>query len=321
MEMASLNPNRFEVIVRDNSEDSGKRAILQAIQSPTLKLLTVPNRGGVENFIEIVRAATGDFVIYLADDDWLSTRGLEQLHAMGEPFATDSSVSGLTGTFLIETSNMTGFLKFDSLDAFDAHRRLEGYFKANGPNVLFYAAIRRSVMVFCQELLERLPYKFSFHDQIMTLVYVAAGRLVQIDRAVYFYDLGEWESAEGTLAKDRAFYRESGLPVELDRLHWLICGLEGALLLRSRLLTDKGFKDAPTLASAWFSENFARFYARNREMGYADSPANMITQQIKTKWRGIGQANLSELLLDICSAFEVVDKDGADRYFNFWSTL
>jgi len=321
MEMAGLDSSRFEVIVRDNSENVEKRAVLDKVQSSTVRVINVPNRGSVENFTEIIHAAAGDFVLYLADDDWLSVRGLEQLHSMAAPFVDDLSISGATGSFLIETSSMTGFLKFDGLDSQDAKRRLAGYFTANGPNVLFYSAVRRSLMLFGLRMMGSLPYKFSFHDQLMTLLYVAAGRVLQLDRIVYFYDLGEWESSEGTLAKDRAFYLDAGLPVEIDRLHWLICGLEGALLLRSRMFANQGLAEAPQLAAAWFSENFARFYARDREQGYAPSPANTITQEIKDKWRGISEANPSELLLDLCSAFEIVDKKGAERYFEFWSTV
>ena len=148
MESASLDPERFEVIIRDNSENPEKRAILESINSPACRLLTVPNRGSVENTVEILRAATGEFVIYLADDDWISTRGLAQLHAVGARAVADPSVSGLTGSYLIETSDATGFFKFDGLDSPDARRRLTGYLQANGPNVLYYAAIRRSLMMF-----------------------------------------------------------------------------------------------------------------------------------------------------------------------------
>jgi hypothetical protein len=62
MEMAGLDNSRFEVIVRDNSENGEKRAILHKIQSPTVRVINVPNRGSVENFTEIIHAAAGDFV-------------------------------------------------------------------------------------------------------------------------------------------------------------------------------------------------------------------------------------------------------------------
>ena len=65
LECASLDPERFEVIVRDNSGGEAKYALLSSIDSPTLRLFTVPNQVAFENPIESLRFATGD-VLFLA---------------------------------------------------------------------------------------------------------------------------------------------------------------------------------------------------------------------------------------------------------------
>lgn len=320
-ETSTLDPDRFELIVRDNSENAKKRSILEMIGSKTLKLYSVPNRGGFENSIEALQLATGEFALFLADDDWISSRGLLQLHALGSQGESDRTVIGATGAFLIETTTATGLLKYSDLDAQDACKRLTGFLKANGPNVLYYSAIRRDLMVFCFRFMEALPYKFSFHDQLMCVMYLAMGRVLQTDRIVYHYDQSDWETLDGTLAKDRTSYVNSGLPIEVDRLHWLICGMEGALLLNSNLLRERASFDRVQLANVWFSANFMRFKHWRRESGYAETPSNAITMKIRDKWLDNEQVNLNELLLDVCSAFEVTDEEGARRYFDFWSTV
>ena len=321
LELAALDPDKFEVIVRDNSENAKKRALLSMVDSSTLRLFTVPNRGAFENCVEALRLSTGEFVLFLADDDWVSCRGAEHLYLLATENEADQSVGSVTGGYLIESSAYSGVLKYSGIDSPDPVQRLSSYLQANAPNLLYYSAARRSLMSLCYAFLESVPYSFSFHDQLMSMLYLVMGRVVQIDRVLYVYDLGDWETSEGTLSKDRACYANAGLPIEVDRLHWLICGLEGALLLNSRWLGEKATFDRPRMSDIWFSTNFTRFKHWGREFGYAESAANVETRKIREKWVSASEANLNELLIDICNVFEIVDKDGAQRYFNFWSTL
>ena len=246
-EAASLDPDKFEVIVRDNSENEEKRAILGAIKSPACRILLVPNRGGYENPAEALREASGDFVFFLADDDWISARGLNQLHSLAIQSAADSSVACLTGAYLIDTSTGTGFLQYSGLDSHEPAKRLASYLEANATNVLYYSAVRRELATFCFAFMESLPYKFSYHDQLMSIFYLALGRVLQVDRVVYHYDLGDWETAAGSLSKDKASYVAAGLPAEFDLLHWLFCALEGAFLLNSSCSRKKSLTSAPYL--------------------------------------------------------------------------
>lgn len=320
LEAASLDPERFEVIVRDNSENSAKRALLSSVNAPAMRFVSVSNRGAFENFTEALRLATGDFVYLLGDDDWFFARGLDQLHTHLEGLRENITYSAGTGDYLIETSTHTGIVRYPGLDSEVPEERLTAYLQARVPNVLYYAAVRRDLVQRCYEFLEGIPYKLSFHDQLVSLMYLAAGRVASIQRVVYVYDLGTWETAEGTLSKDRSTYREAGLPIEVDRLHWLICGMEGAILLRSTFLSDLRF-DRPRMADIWFGTNFARFKQLARDSGYGDNPANEATRRLRDKWGRPSDVNLNELLLDVCDIFELVDKRGAERYFRYWSTL
>jgi glycosyltransferase involved in cell wall biosynthesis len=321
LECASLDPNRFEVIVRDNSEDEAKRALLSSIDTPALRLAIVPNRGAFENSIEALHLASGDFVFFMADDDWLSARGIEQLHALAARESGDATVVCITGTYLIQSSTQSGLFRYSDLHSDNPATRFTAYFAANGPNVLYYSAVRRSLATFCFALLERLPYKFSYHDQLISMLYLALGRTLQIDQVVYFYDLGEWETSEKSLAKDRSMYVDAGLPLEIDRLHWLLCGMEGGFLLNSVLLSEKGTYDRKQLADLWFANMFTRFKYHTRETGYDSTAINEGTLKLRNKWISEAEVNLNELLFDVCDILESADPSGAERYFKFWSSL
>jgi glycosyltransferase involved in cell wall biosynthesis len=321
LECASLDPSRFEVIVRDNSEDEAKRALISRIDSPTFRFVTVPNRGAFENSVEALRLATGEFVFCIADDDWLSARGIEQLHALAARESDDATVACFTGTYFIQSSTQSGLLRYSDLDSDNAAKRLASYLEARAPNVLYYSAVRRSLATFCFSLLERLPYKFSYHDQLIAMLYLALGRTLQIEQVVYFYDLGEWETWEKSLAKDRAMYVDAGLPLEIDRLHWLLCGMEGGFLLNSVLLSEKGTYDRKELSDLWFANMFARFKHHNRETGYDSTAINDGTLKLRNKWISEAEVNLNELLFDVCDVLEGADQAGAERYFKFWSSL
>jgi hypothetical protein len=131
----------------------------------------------------------------------------------------------------------------------------------------------------------------------MTLLYVAAGRVLQLDRIVY-YDLGEW--SVDTPAKPCSASIADWLR---SILHWLICGLEG-VALRSECLRTEGLAEA-LAAAARFSENFARFMRATAGRG-TRSPANTITRN-KDKWRGISE-RAERAVAGHMQRVEIVDK-------------
>jgi len=321
LESASLDVDKFELIVRDNSENDRKRAFLNQIESPNMRLVTVANCGAYDNFVEALRLATGEFVYLLADDDWVSSRGLMQLHALAAESEGDPSVGCITGAYLLETSSATGFFQYSGLNSPEPLNRLTSYLDANTTNFLCYSAVRRSLATFSSAFVGSLPYKFSFHDQLISLLYLTLGRILQINRVVYFYDLGDWETPEGSLSKDRAFYSQAGLPLEYDRLHWLFCALEGAFLLKSQLVAEKARYNTAPLADLWFQTMFNKFKCHNRESGYGQTTANFDTLQFRRNLLSQQDVDLNGLLLDLCDLLEIADSAGGERYFNFWSTL
>ncbi|MGD0835208.1 MAG: hypothetical protein ABSB49_01020 [Polyangia bacterium] len=320
-EWASLDPARFEFVVRDNSEDERKRSFLSAIDSGCMRLHFVKQCPMGENMREALALATGDFVFLVSDDDWLSTRGLTGLYEMADSIGDDRSVGCLIGDYLVESRQGSCLFRYCGLDAVDRIGRIGSYLKANSPNMLNYCAARREYGNLCKSLFERFPYQFSFDDQLVSLLYLTLGRVAQVRRVVYGYDLGEWETTEKALAKDRSFYVDSGLPAEYDRLHYLLLGLEGALLLQSKLVAERVAGDNSTAASLWFKTMYWKFAHYSREVGYEQNAANAATQRLKESLAGRKEVEVRQLLLDVCETFRVCDPAGAQRYFDFWSSL
>jgi hypothetical protein len=321
MEWSTLDPSKFEVVVRDNSGNQEKRDLLSRIDSPALKLESVETCDPFQNVIEAFRGATGDFVLCAADDDSLSIRGLLQLHAFAEKNISDSSIGCITGDYLVEATAGSFVFRYPALDFNDSHQRISNYLSVNASNFLYYSVVRRSLAALCFEFLERLPYRFSYHDQLISLIYLTLGRVSQIGRLVYGYDLGEWETAENTLAKDRSMYAAAGLPVEFDRLHHLFCALEGALLLDSSFILDKAVGDTGTSADLWFQTMYSKFINHRRDLPTSFSLVDIEISKLKEKLMAQNDWNFNELLLDICEILEICDPEGAQRYFKFWSTL
>ena len=141
------------------------------------------------------------------------------------------NVSAITGVYLVESSRGCGPFSYDGIAEGRPLDRLRSFLNANVANYLYYSALKASVARFCFDFLEVIPAHFSFHDQLLSLSYLAHGAIPRVPRLLYCYDIGEWETMEATLSKDRSMYMKAGLPKEIDRLHWLICGLEGALLM------------------------------------------------------------------------------------------
>lgn len=320
-ELASADPERFEVVVRDNSENLQKQELLHRIASPALRLFTVRNQGPFENPREALRCATGQFVLLLADDDWISMHGLEQVYRLARASESDASVANVTGTYLIDSSQDASMVRYFGLDSPDPAVRLRSFLQASGLNLLYYSAVRRTIAEWGFEFLEQLPYRFSFHDQLVSLWYLALGRTLLVDRLVYYYDLSEWETAERAFAKDRAMYVSAGLPVEIDRLHWLLCALEGALLLNSNRLGEKAHYHRKAMVDIWFRWMFKRFREYSRGTGFRENAVNAAVSRLRNGWLEQSQFDLKALLLSVCEVFDLADPQGAMRYFDFWSNL
>lgn len=311
--------SEIEVIVRDNSGDAKKREFLALCEREHCKIVVAEPCDILTNFSETLRLATGEFVFVLADDDFCFDQAIAAIPGVLREYGNDSSVVGLTGAYAVESSNGTAIVSYPGADVDDVVTRIAGYLGQSGPNVLSYAPLRRDMVERIFGLLNAMPMLFSFHDQILSLLYLMNGKLIRLKRLLYLYDVGVWESAEGAQKRDVDFYRGAGLDPAINKLHWVLCGLEGAVLARnSDVFPNYPLVQRQAVADRWFSAMFARFKV-NPRLTFDSAYAGVAERLCATLQTSAGQMSFLDMLSEICGLMAQFAPDKAQQYFDFWN--
>jgi glycosyltransferase involved in cell wall biosynthesis len=131
-----------EVFVSDNASSDGTDRACQALSDPRLRYVRQPaNRGPTANFNAALAGATGEYFMWLSDDDWLDpdyvARCLEVLlrNPTVAVAAGRCKLYGADGAFigLDEPTNITQA---------DPYARLLAYYATVGLNPVFYGLMR-----------------------------------------------------------------------------------------------------------------------------------------------------------------------------------
>ena len=313
-------PN-IEVIVRDNSGDAEKRDLLGRFRRENCRIILAEPCDALTNFSEILRMASGDFVFLLADDDFCFDHAIAALPALVEQIGKDASVAGVTGAYVVESSQGSSVISYQNAESDDVTARVNGFLSYGGPNILHYAPVRREVVQRVFAFMRTLPFYLSFHDQIVCLLYLLNGKFVRLKRLLYLYDFGVWENAATGQKRDADYYREAGLDPAINALHWFLCGFEGAVLARNAtVFPDYPLVQRQAVADRWFSTMFLRFkgHARlNIESGLTGE-AEKVCAKLQTT---TGQLSFEGMLAEICGFIALSSKDGSQRYDDFWRAV
>lgn len=315
-----------EVIIRDNSGDRDKRNFFSQIpvRCPHGGLVHtehVPACEHHENLLAVTRAATGDFILFLTDDDMYFERGVREIAESAERCADDATIAGFFGGYVLMQSQGDQIVTYNGIASADPVERVRGYLEFQGPNLLFYSAVRNSVARKALEFaLDRHPFRISFNDQLACLLYLLAGKFRNVMRLTFAFDNGHWETPQKAQASDLGFYRLSGLDPAMARLHWLMCGMEGAFLaLKSEFAAGCTAEQRGKIAKLWFNTMFARFVGDDRA---CDGPMAASVMLYVRKWRErFPDVKLGELLADVCSLIAMSDKAAAEQYRKFWMEM
>jgi hypothetical protein len=308
----------IEVIVRDNSGDAQKREFLALCRRDHCTIVIAEPCDMRTNFIEIFRLAKGEFVFVLADDDFCFDQAIASLPGVIAQCSQDPSVAGVTGAYAVEGSQGTSITSYQNAESDDVLARVNGYLSYNGPNVFAYAPMRREIVARVFGFTDSMPALFSFHDQVISLLYLLNGKFVRMKRLLYLYDVGVWEEGNSAQKRDVDFYTGAGLDPAVNKLHWFLCGFEGAVLVRnSNLFPDYPLALRQVIADRWFSMMFMRFKGQarltfdSRFTGEADKLyAKLLTST--------GQLSFQGMLAEICGLIALSSKDNAQRYHDFW---
>jgi hypothetical protein len=310
-----------EVIVRDNSGDTQKREFLSRIDAGNCNIIIADPCDPATNFAEIIRLAKGEYILQLSDDDFCFDRAMQSMPAVLSQVRSDQSVIGVTGAFAIESSAGSSVVGYPDVDSEDLQTRVNAYLKYEGVNTLMYAPVRRDVVERSYGFLSAMPTYFSFHDQIQCLLYLMNGRFFRMKRLMYGYDVGPWEAAASAQRRDLEFYKNSGMDPAINKLHWFLCGFEGALLVRnSALFPECGLPQRQKIADLWFATMFSRFNGHERvvtESGF-NGEADTLCNKLRTS---TGQLTFQNMLAETCGFIALFSPERAQRYFDFWATV
>lgn len=312
-------PN-LEVLIRDNSGDTEKRALLPQFQRDNCTIILAEPCDALTNFNELLRLAKGDFVFLLADDDYCFDHAIAVLPGVLDQIGNDPSVAGVTGLYVVETSQASAIVAYQNVESDDASVRVTNYLSSQGPNILHYAPVRREVIQRVFGFVNTMPAVFSFHDQIVCLLFLLNGKFVRLERLLYVYDIGPWQALEPAQKKDVSLYKEAGLDPAINMLHWFICAFEGAVLIRnSNIFPDHSLEMRQTIADRWFSAMFLRFTGNPRltfDSHFASEGAILSTKLLASA----GRISFQSMLTEISGFMALFSKDFAQRYFEFWDS-
>jgi hypothetical protein len=311
----------IEVLIRDNSGNPEKRELIQRFRRDHCTILIVDTCEPRENYAELLRRAKGEFVFCLGDDDMYFSRAVAALPHVMAGAAAAPDVVGIAAPCLIDSSKGTAIANYAAIDAEDVAQRVTGYLQHTAANVMMYSPMRRVIVERVFDFIAAMPCSLSFHDQITCLLYLLNGKFVRMPKLIYGYDFGPWEDIQSAQKRDMAFYKAAGLDPSISKLHWFLCGFEGAILIRNGdVFPDHAPALRQKMADQWFSIMFQRFLANPRFAFGSQFTAQ--ADALCAKLRGsAGHLSFVDMLSDICHFIALSSPDKAQSYLNFWAGM
>ena len=310
----------IEVVVRDNSGSQEKSEFLSRIVRENCNIVVADPCNAIENSQAALSLAQGDFAIFAGDDDVLAQASLRLVADLTAQFRTDLSVAGITGEYIVKGSAKTRLFHYPPLDSASASQRVANYLEGLAPNLIVYSAIRSQLVTRITSFCRTLPFCFSFLDQLVAMMYLASGKFVSIDRLLYQYDTSNWDTCERAIQSDLRYYYDCGLDGSVLRLHWLICGLEGAKIVLGKYPgIDLSPDERQAVALRWFSTNYQRFVLGGMCRSDPSSRFDRHAIALCQKWKQISAISLDQLLMDLVGLFALSNLEGACKYFDFWN--
>jgi hypothetical protein len=321
MQACSWASDDVEIVIRDNSGSPRKRDILGRIDQPRCRIIFAEPCDANTNFLEALAAASGDFILFLGDDDGGFDRGMAAITAATARFADDPAVSGLTGAYLLEQTDTSRIVSYPQIDSGEVTERLGGYLGYQGPNLIFYSAVRRSALLDAWDFVFAHPFRFPYHDHFFSLIYLLLGRFVHIGRVAFIYDNANWEGAGVGGQSDLRHYANAGMDPAIRKLHWMLCGFEGAaIILQSRFGLRHSLAQRQAMANQWFEVMFRRFVG-DADARF-DSGLTAEADGLHEKWRREApNFTLERLLDDICGFIALSSPEKAEAYRAFWTAV
>ncbi len=294
------------------------RCYLNSNATTAISLVAEPC-DSLTNISEILKLAKGEFIFILADDDYCFDHAVAALPDIIAQIGADPSVVGITGAYAVELAQSSAVVEYKNIDADDPAARVAGFLSYGGPNILHYAPVRGELVRRIFGFQKTQPFLFSFHDQIICMLYLLNGKFVRLKRFLYLYDMGPWEKNESAQDVDISFYKRAGLDPAINKLHWFLCAFEGAALIRNAdVFPDYPLAQRQPIADTWFSAMFHRFRSSARVTSGSSFTAE--ADRVCAKLReSTGQMSFQDMLTEVTGFMALSSNDHAQRYFDFWN--
>lgn len=318
-QLADLNHEKFDVIFRDNSENSEKQDILSKVISNCFKYQAVENMGAAENFSSLLKDANQDYSLFMADDDMVFTSSLEDIHSR-LPSEIGTNYIGMTFGYLI-TSWHRDFIYnyeefFSSKSAADRVKNFT-HSMTQGPNLLFYSIFKTESLKKGFKFLNSLPYQFSHADQLFSIYMLLHGPILSDKRVVYNYDMAEWSTHEKSQRKDMNIYIGQGLNPEINTIHNLIQAIEGYFLISSKTAKEITGEDLTEVAAGWFASKFRNISPAHLQSANSTKTSVKIFELLENI-RNSTEIYPHRILNDISEVIAISNPGKAIEFNDFW---
>jgi hypothetical protein len=155
----------------------------------------------------------------------------------------------------------------------------------------------------------------------MCLLYLINGKFAPLQRLMYLYDMGVWQSRESAEKRDLDFYKGAGLDPAINKLQWIICGFEGAsLIVNSNMLAMLPPVQRQPIADLWFTTMFTRFKGDKRS-AFNSPLADDAERSCKKLLQSTGQLTFERILAEITDFIALSSREAAQNYFSFWDAV
>lgn len=186
----SQSYRNLEIIISDNGSTDETAAMCQGfladkrVQYHRWSI----NHGGTANFARLLELGTGEYFIFLADDDWLDT---EFIHKCVSVLSQNRTLAIVCGeTFYYHNENLAIKVKEPEFMGDSPALRVLEYFRSVERNGMFYGVMRR-------ELMSKFQVRALMADDWLALAgMVFVGKVANADGAVLNRSLVEVPRSE-----------------------------------------------------------------------------------------------------------------------------
>lgn len=241
----------FEVVLSDNSGCAIKAERLHSEFSDALVFAkTEVDCKAADNFFAGFSAATGQYVLFVSDDDIFLPHGVSALAQAIEA----GGYHGFCAPVIRHTQDHVMIVNPPDLSSFDRTEHLLQWATCDA-SVSFYGCYSQIIWQRYFRLIRKHPVKFAHHDQLLRLVIADVGYIACLPTAWLVYDCSNWSDAQSVYNTLETFYLASGFDGRMYYAEPLWEGIEG-ILCQFTLDNLAGRNIQPSFVQTWWTNRW-----------------------------------------------------------------